>query len=283
MKTLISLIGIYIKTISFISAKAGARVAFRLVQTPSKKSLNKDENDFYSTANCHTLNTEVGLVNYYRFGHPKNEIVVLVHGWNSNAASMSAIANQLVKLHYHVVLFDLPGHGMSKLKYLNIVTGKTALKSVINKVASDQKISLISHSLGSMISSITLSEMQIKIKTLVYLTTPDQAATIFETFRNQMNLSSNIYQLLIKEVETLIKKPIAYMNVLERTKTIDYRNLILIHDKHDKVLSYSNSSTLNQLPNSSLYKFEKIGHYRMLKNKRVLEKINNQFGAINEE
>jgi len=52
--------------------------------------------------------------------------VILVHGWDSNAGSMSKIAEALVKKNKRVIAFNLPGHAFSKSSSTNLIECKDA-------------------------------------------------------------------------------------------------------------------------------------------------------------
>lgn len=278
MKIIFKLIRTYFKILSVAMPKRAAKKAFTLFQKPRRFPLKPEEREFYNLAREYSLETSIGEVNYYTQGKPEGELVFLVHGWNSQAGSMAAIGANLVKKGYYVVALDLPAHGKSNLKYLNIISAKVALKEVIKNMAGNRSISLVSHSLGSLISALTLSELNLEVKQLVYLTTPDSATSIFENFKREIGLGDKAYQHLIKAGEDIIKAPLKSIDALELTKSVDYDDLLLIHDKFDRVLPYNNSLTLNEkLSKSSLFIINKVGHSRMLWNESVLQKINETF------
>ncbi|MBL4624000.1 MAG: alpha/beta hydrolase [Flavobacteriales bacterium] len=274
MEVELKLIGVYFTIMSKINSNLAAEQAFKLFQKPRKIPFKKREQKFFDTANRFTVDSGMGEIMCYDIGKPDGEIVFLVHGWDSNAGSMSGIGTALAGQGYYVVSFDLPAHGMSKEKYANLLTSKIAMKAVVNRVKTDKPISVVSHSFGSFVTAIALSEMNVVVKNLIYLTTPDKAPTIFEYYRDLIKLGDKPYQLMVKKAEELLNAPLESMNVLEKTSLITFEKLTLIHDKHDKILPYENSLNLNlKISNSELISFEKVGHYRMLWNEQVIEKI----------
>ena len=46
----------------------------------------------------------------YELGSENNNLVFLLHGWESNPGSLSKIAYSLSENNYRVISFDLPGH-----------------------------------------------------------------------------------------------------------------------------------------------------------------------------
>ena len=118
MNIVFKLIPIYFKTLSLISPRLSAKKAFKLFQKTRGFPLKKKEIVFYKKTNSSILETSIGTINYYCVGNPKGELVVLVHGWDANAGSMSGIGDALAEKGFHVISLDFPAHGNSKLKYL---------------------------------------------------------------------------------------------------------------------------------------------------------------------
>ena len=62
------------------------------------------------------------------------------------------------------------------------------------------------------------------------------------------------------------------------TAQVHYESLLMIHDKFDKVIPYKNSIDFAEsLDRTRLHKFEKVGHYRMLWHKDVIDTTADEF------
>ena len=65
---------------------------------------------------------------YFEPAENPEKLVFLLHGWESNAGSLSKIAFSLSKNNYRVISFDLPGHANYKSNYNDSIKD---LKSLI--------------------------------------------------------------------------------------------------------------------------------------------------------
>jgi len=279
MKIVLAIIKSYFRIVSIISPRLAARHAFSLFQKTDKTKLKSKEEFFYSSSSTFFAESKYGKITCYENGDPNGEIVFLVHGWNSNAGSMSGIGKSLVNEGFHVISFDLPAHGKSKEKYTNMIYCKDALEAVLRRVSTDQPISIVAHSFGSLVSAYTLSTMSIRVKNLVYLTCPDKVSSIFEEFRDTIGLGDKAYELMVNKTEQILKDNLEELTVLNKLELTNYEKLVLIHDVHDKVLPYSNSIRIvESLPDTTLFSYEKVGHYRMLWNPEIIETLVNSLG-----
>jgi len=279
MNVVLVLIKSYFRIASIMSPRLAARHAFTLFQKTAKKKFKSKEETFYNSSSTFSAEGKHGIITCYENGDPSGELVILVHGWNSNAGSMSGIGNALVDKGYHVISFDLPAHGKSKEKYTNMIYCKDALEAVLRSVSTDQPISIVAHSFGSLVSAYTLSTMTIRVKNLVYLTCPDKVSFIFEEFRDTIGLGDKAYELMVNKTEQILKENLEEVTVLNKLELTNYEKLVLIHDVHDKVLPYSNSIRIvESLPDTTLFSFEKVGHYRMLWNTEIIETLVNSMG-----
>lgn len=275
-KVLQLILQLSVRLIGVFSSNKAAQFAFFLFQKTYPKKLSEKEKVFYQTADTFQLENEVEKTNVYEMGSVDHPSIILVHGWNSNAGSMAGIAAELVKKDFHVILFDLPAHGRSMKKRTNIVECKKVFKSILKRFHSDQPISVISHSFGSAVVSYGLSELETKVEQLVYLTCPNTLEELFQELRKMLKLGPKIYSKVIEIAERFLGEKLEGISVIQKTKLVNYHNLTLIHDEFDKILPLSYSElAADNLKRSELIVFQKIGHYRMLWNKDVLEKISN--------
>ena len=64
------------------------------------------------TSQFHELDTTIHSLSY--FDDLVKPLVIIVHGWRSRASSMQGRAEHYIKLGFHVIIFELPGHGKSQ-------------------------------------------------------------------------------------------------------------------------------------------------------------------------
>src|SRR5437870_5370277 len=82
--------------------------------------------------------------------------VLLVHGWNGNAAQLAGLVPPLLRAGYYVAAPDLPAHGASAGTHTNVRAMADALLRLGRRVGPVHAV--IAHSLGAAASVIALAE-----------------------------------------------------------------------------------------------------------------------------
>lgn len=278
MKTIQNLLRTYFQLMSVISPRKAAQQAIQLFQKTQKDRPKAQEISFYQYSRPFQVASEVEAVNCFEIGPKDGPLVLLVHGWNSRAGSMGAIGFRLMKKGYRVVGIDLPGHGKSQLKYTNLIIMEKALRAVIQHLDPQAPISVVAHSFGSAVTSFTLSKMDIEVKNLIFLTSPNKISTVFTTYASQIGLSAKAFAYMKQEFIQIFRTSWDDFVIQDFIAQIPYQSLLMIHDKADKAIPYKNGvEFVESLDRSRLHTLEKVGHYRMLWNKGVIDTIANEF------
>lgn len=273
MKIVLFFIKSYYSVISFFLPKCAAKKAFLLFQKVRVKTNRAREEVYFEKAKKFSILSNKKNVSCYEFGNPEGRIVFLVHGWDSNAGSLTKFAFELSQKSYRVIGFDLPAHGNTIGKYTNLYECKTAFIDLINAVSPKGRFDVISHSFGSAVVSYALSESQLKVGKMVFLTSPNRVDDIFIGFKNMINLGDKSYQMMVEKANEVLSEDLSQVNVEDKLKLVSFKGVLLIHDKMDKMLPYSNSIAIkNAVPKVELETYEKIGHYHMLWNDDVLKR-----------
>lgn len=272
------LLKLYFGTLSLIAPKRAAKKAFQLFQQVRKKDIRPREEPFFKAARHFSVLAELDTnkpaeIDCYEMGEVSQPLVILVHGWDSNAGSMSQIANKLLAEGKRVILFNLPGHAFAKSSTTNLLECRMAVTAVLKKLNPKPGFSVVSHSFGSAVMAYALSKNNYQLDKLIFLTNPNRVERIFTDFKKFIGLGDRAYTAMLKLTEQKLGEPIQNVSVEANLKQVHFQELLLIHDKNDKVLSYENSIEVHTATtNSKLSTFENIGHYKMLWNKDVIEK-----------
>jgi len=281
MKNIILFYRYYLNLLSFIAPKFGGKVAVNLFQKVRLKTPKRREKEFYDKAKLFRIPFDKESIFAYELGNPKGKLIFLIHGWDSNAGSLSKFADALVKTNnFRVIAFDLPAHHQSKQKYTNLYEAKNAFIQLLKAINPKDEFSVVAHSFGAAVSSFALSETNYKIDKIVFLSGNDVIEDVFKQFQKMIGFNDKIYSEVAKWTHKIIKKPLGDLVVSERLKQIDFNKLLLIHDKFDKVIPFKNAESIHKkIDNSVLKPFKKIGHYRMLWNDDVLKETINFLDA----
>lgn len=268
----------YFKIYSAISPKMASRKAFQVFQKVRIKDIRDRERPFFEKANhfqvkASLLNNQIKELDCYSLGDKNNPLVLLVHGWDSNAGSMSALVDQLVEEGYFTVLFNLPGHAFYQSNTTNLLECSLAFQAVLHSMGSTKPSATISHSFGSAVVAHGLAQLDETIEKIIFLTNPNKMEDIFTAFKDHIGLSEKAYNHLIAYTEGLINRSIQSLAVEENVKNAGIEKMLLIHDKEDKVLPYQNAEQVVKAhPSAALLTLENVGHYRMLWNPEVIQK-----------
>ena len=273
MNIQLNIVRLYFKLISLFAPKFAGSKAFKLFQKVRIKSIRKREEDFYTKANHFKVTSFKEDINCYELGAGNSDIVFLLHGWESNAGSLSKFAYQLAENNYRVISFDLPGHANYNLKYTNLAECKNAFINVIDFIKPNKPFSVLSHSFGSAVSAYTLSNLNYKIDKLVFLTSPNSILEIFTDFKKLIGLPNTAFSYLLENADLLANEKIKYFSIDEKLKHFSFSKLLLIHDEYDKIIPFKNSEEIKTMheANSVLIKHKRIGHYKMLWNQNIID------------
>ena len=105
----------YFKSISLFIPKFAGLNAFKLFQKVRIKTIRKREEGFYKEVHHFKVSSSKEDLLCYEIGSENKNLVFLLHGWESNAGSLSKFAFQLSKNKYRVI----------HIEAFNIASGNT--------------------------------------------------------------------------------------------------------------------------------------------------------------
>lgn len=112
-----------------------------------------------------------GVLAIQEWGDPSNPTLVCLHGWLDNAASFHCLAPLLAK-HYHLLVVDLPGHGLSQplaqgAHYYIWQNVETLYELLVVKGLA--QVHLLGHSMGGVVASLFAGTFADQVSSLVLL------------------------------------------------------------------------------------------------------------------
>ncbi|MCV9387224.1 alpha/beta fold hydrolase [Reichenbachiella ulvae] len=281
---MIRIIKIYFKTLSVLLPSLAGKQAFSLFQVPMNKKIRDKELPFFEKARAFTIPWQLEDIQAYSMGSEDGPLVFLVHGWESSAASLYAIADRLAAEGHRVIAFNLPAHGYSKLKRANLKICKEAFLQVIDFIKPVEPFSVVSHSFGSAVTTYALARSEWPVNQLVYLSTPDQLDDVFREFADFVGLNPPAFQKVLDIGSSLLGEPVDQVSVSKMGNQVDCRSLTIIHDEKDKIIDKRHAEKVaSQWPNSVLTMIKGTGHYRMLWNEKVLDLVSQQLSQTQEK
>lgn len=258
MKIIQKLIGFFINVISFISPKLAGKIALSLFSTPLEgRKFTENESEFLGTAFIEELkHNEHHIMTYRWLG--KNKTILLVHGWESNAARWKPLIDILKKHHYNIVALDAPAHGRSGSKRFNAILYSEFIQVVSKKFNPDI---IIGHSVGGMATVFYQHKYQnSELEKIVLLGAPSNFTGIFNRYVKMMSYNHTVS----KQMDLIVKEQYGqlpdYFSAANFTKAIKTKGLI-VHDEQDKIIPYQDAKHFKQqYTNAQLITTKGFGH-----------------------
>lgn len=242
---------LFMTGLEYISPRLSGRVAFALFcRTPSRKpkgekAMRAFEQGRQALASARRLRlpTPGGMIGLHvleagRQNAPVPRILV-VHGWGSRAEYLSGLARSLHAAGAEIVILDLPGHGASSGRRLDLRLSSEAI------VAADRHFGgfdgVVGHSFGGASVMMALGGLfhgiaRLRTKRVVLIGSPSNLKDVIGDFakvigvgeRSLVSMDERVFQLAGKRLEDLDG-----VKVAQREQT----PLLVVHAEDDKEVS----------------------------------------------
>jgi len=208
----------------YVAPRLGGRAAFELFcRTPSVKTLRDSERraveraaDFMAEARHHRLKTRTGCVAVHEFrpepgrGEARGTVLV-IHGWRSRTEYMRVLIEGFRGAGYKVASLDLPGHGQSQGRHLNMVNAVDAAR-----VAGEwfgPFAAVVGHSFGGAVAANAVAASvrgmpALAAQKLVLIAAPSSLPAIFDDFSSRLNVGPRSMVAMADRVEHLSGRPL---------------------------------------------------------------------------
>lgn len=183
-------IGLYINLLSFIFPEKANQLAYALFSEPRDGKLLKD--------NLPAILKETEKESYQHEGESfqtytwkgNENVILLVHGWESNASRWEKLLAYLKKSGSTIIALDAPGHGLSSGKEFNIPQYAAFIDVLVQKFKPKY---LIGHSLGGKTCLYYQSTYQSNsIEKMVILGSPSDFKIILNNYITLLSLNAKI-------------------------------------------------------------------------------------------
>ena len=161
-----------IKLTALVKKKKAAEQAFQLFCTPFAKAKRKEE-----PKNAEALQFKLNnkTVKGYRWNHPQQKKVLILHGFSSSALKFDRYVAPLIKKGYEVLSFDAPAHGASEGSTTNAVEYSDMIKKVMELYGPIN--SFIAHSFGGIALSLAMENIPHDEQTKIVFIAPATETT----------------------------------------------------------------------------------------------------------
>ncbi len=197
-------------------------------------------------------------------------VVLLIHGWEGSAYSLSVIARRLLDQGLRVVLFDLPAHGFSPGRKTNLVE----IGSIIQQLAVDEGnfLALVGHSFGAACAGHAIKS-GVAADHFVSISAPTSMDFIINRFCTIVGASEKTKKGLIRNLEVILQGPYEQESLTELAAGFTQKGLI-IHDRKDRMVPYSQAEEFSSAwPGAGVLDTNRLGHSRILQDEDVIQAV----------
>lgn len=258
------------------SALAGD-MAFRIFCTPELSHHRAPDHDqLIARARFHLRNarwervpTRAGTVQTYVYepDAPSRGTVLLVHGWTSEGAFMTAFTEPLRRSGLRVVAFDFPAHGHSPGRRTNLAECARAMLDVADHYGPID--AAVAHSFGGFVALLVAEggpplPYAHPIGRFVLLSCPNQLRDVTRDFGGQLGLDARAQRAYEHHLERVGRRSVASFSAVELLGRVDKPTLV-IHGTGDREVPFDNAEAIVRgSPTARLLPFEGIGHRTIL-------------------
>lgn len=261
------------KVLSTISQKKAASEAFKLFCTPLNMT-TKPSSSIFNTAEFLDLKLKDNVLRGYRWNHPSNKKILILHGFSSSAKNFHHFVTPLMQKGYEVIAFDAPAHGISEGATINALEYADMIKKIIELYGPVNNF--IAHSLGGLAVSLALEEIEHDENTKLVLIAPatETTSAVDHAFDLLQIKNNGVRKEFNKIIYSINDKPTEWYSVKRALKKLKAK-IIWIHDRED------NTTPFKDVENAMKEKFTNVqfkittglGHSRIYRDPQIVGQV----------
>ena len=273
LPTGIKMLRFYYKYIGLLFPKLSGWIFWKLFSIPKKRVIREKHQNFLKTARLATIKFENYEIQTYHWGESDKNILI-VHGWEGITADFREIISELTNNGFSVTSIDLPAHGNSTGKSVNLpIVSRLVQKMILEH---GPYFGIVAHSLGASAAAFATANLngRLKLTKLVLMGLHPEPFAFFMQFKAAININDSLFNKCVSYVENKLDINIREASIHKIAPSISASQVLLIHDEKDKIAEISNIEKLNQnWGRAELFSGEHGGHFIHYKNSEVVNKI----------
>lgn len=187
-------IGLYLNILSYTRPKKASLLAYRFFSEPRVGRLQKESlPQILREAHTDTFRYGDDQMQYYRWDG-NSHVILLVHGWESNASRWERMLPHLRKSGSTIIAIDAPAHGLSSGKEFSIPKYAEFIAAAVREFQPD---ALIGHSIGGAACVYYQSQFPDNgIKKMVLLGAPSDLQILVNNYVKMLSLNTKLVRSL---------------------------------------------------------------------------------------
>ncbi|MFE3870947.1 alpha/beta fold hydrolase [Flavobacterium sp. ZS1P70] len=243
-------VGLYVNLLSYVLPDKATQLAYSLFSEPREGRLTK--------AKLPKILQETETKTFQHNGHDiqtytwkgNDTVILLVHGWESNASRWKKMLPYLKKTGSTIIAVDAPAHGLSSGKEFNIPQYAKSIDFIVQKFKPQY---LIGHSLGGKTCLYYQSVYQNNsIEKMVILGSPSDFKIILNNYIAMLSLNSKISKGLEAHYLNHFKLELEKFSAKHFASEIKTKGFIA-HDTDDKVVLFEEGKKIASTWKDSIF------------------------------
>ncbi len=248
-----------------------AHLAFRQLATPPRATHGQWPVGIREHARTHRLAAGADTLAVYEWG--QGPVVMLVHGWGSNATHLGRLVLPLLTAGFKVVAFDAPAHGNSTGRSTDMVAYAGAIALVARD--SGPLHAVIGHSFGAAMAMYAARDWGLDASRLVLMSSFNDCNWFLDMFAQHVGLTPDVArrtrELLTQRYAGRLDW--ARMSVTEMLRGTD-RPALVVHDENDEEIPFEHGLSMTTTLKTAQFKATRgLGHHRVLRNPEVIRRV----------
>ncbi|WP_422444419.1 MULTISPECIES: alpha/beta hydrolase [unclassified Endozoicomonas] len=196
--------------------------------------------------------------------------VLIMHGWESRATQMQALAQPLIEEGYEVIAIDAPRHGLSKGKQANPVQFALAVIAACHELGPFD--AAIGHSMGCAGLAIA-REQGAAINRYVLMASPANMLDTLRAFADFMGLPKTCTEKFIVGVGHAVGRPAEELDI--GTMLADGQpDVLLVHARNDIEVPFAAMTCIHdKLGNAQTWTSPSLGHRKLVRDPDIASMI----------
>jgi predicted alpha/beta hydrolase family esterase len=251
-------IGLYLNLLSFVLPKKASQLAYELFSEPRTGKLSKNNlPKILQEAKTETFQHDEHSFQTYTW-KGNDTIILLVHGWESNASRWENMLPYLKKSGSTIIAIDGPAHGLSSGKEFSIPKYAEFIHLAVEKFKPKY---LIGHSIGGKACLYYQSIYQNdSVEKMVVLGTPSDFKIILHNYIALLSLNTTISKALEDHYLNHFKLKLEEFSAQLFASKLDIRGLIA-HDIDDTVVLFEEGKKIaSTWKNAVFIETKGLGH-----------------------
>jgi len=241
-----------------ISPYLSAKVTLKILSIALKRKLSKGDRMFYEQGRKEVYKVSKHRFYTYTYG-TAGPVLLLLHGFCSNAARWRNYVLPLIESGYQIVALDAPGHGTSPGYFMSVPTYINCVKAVLRSRTHWDGV--IAHSMGGVVGAVALGELDlVQPNKYVLLNSFNTGDSMMSTFARRLGINEEVIASLRKRVEHNTGRPLDHYSLDLHLSKYDLQGLI-IHDSDDIIVpKIEVQKNLSQFSQFKILHTKGLGH-----------------------